>query len=129
MRKMLTPRFATKYFPTIVCLCGSTRFGDAFRKINLKDTLAGRIVLTVGCDFKSDDELELDAPMKRALDELHKRKIDISDEILILNVDGYIGESTRGEIEYAQSQGKRLRWLEPHLKPDPEFWDSANAVG
>jgi hypothetical protein len=58
---------------------------------------------------KSDDEL---AEIKRGLDELHLRKIDLADEILVLNVGGYIGDSTRREIEYAQSKGKRIRYLE-----------------
>jgi len=98
--------------PTIVCLCGSTRFMDAFRAANLRETLAGRIVLTVGCDTKSDDMLGLGESTKRMLDELHKRKIDLADEILVLNVGGYIGQSTRGEIDYAVANGKRVRWLE-----------------
>ena len=98
--------------PTIVCLCGSTRFSDAFRKANFNETLAGRIVLTIGCDFKSDDGLCLTEDDKRRLDELHKRKIDLADEVLILNVGGYIGESTKSELEYAISRGKRVRWWE-----------------
>ena len=97
--------------PRVVCLCGSTRFGDAFRAANLRETLAGRIVLTIGCDFKSDDALGLDAGDKERLDELHLRKIDLSDEVLILNVGGYIGDSTRRELEYAKAAGKRVRFL------------------
>ena len=98
--------------PTIVYLCGSTRFSDAFRKANLDETLAGRIVLTVGCDFKSDDALGLPADTKVRLDELHLRKIDFADEVLILNVGGYVGELTRRELEYAKVQNKRIRFLE-----------------
>jgi cell division protein FtsB len=49
---------------------------------------------------------------KIALDELHKRKIDLADEVLVLNVGGYIGESTRSEIEYARKLGKPVRYLE-----------------
>lgn len=101
--------------PTIVCLCGSTRFMDAFRSANLQETLAGRIVLSIGCDTKSDADLlalgELTKEAKAALDELHKRKIDLADEVLILNVDDYIGDSTRSELEYARAKGKRVRWL------------------
>ncbi len=83
--------------PTVVCLCGSTRFGDAFRRANLEETLAGRIVLTIGCDMRSDDEIfgkmtaEEQAHIKDALDELHLRKIDLADEILVLNIEGYTG--------------------------------------
>ncbi len=89
--------------PTIVCLCGSTRFGAAFR-----------------CDMCSDAELFADkseaelAEIKERLDELHLRKIDLSDEVLILNVGGYIGQSTSRELAYARRLGKRVRFLEPH---------------
>lgn len=105
--------------PVIVCLCGSTRFSQAFQDANFNETLAGRIVLTIGCDMKSDNELfnamsqsELDA-VKTRLDALHLAKIDLADEILVLNVDGYIGQSTRRELEYAQSIDKGIRYLEP----------------
>jgi hypothetical protein len=98
--------------PIIVCLCGSTRFGEAFQRASLQETLAGKIVLTIGCDFKSDDALRLMPEVKHRLDKLHLRKIDLADEILVLNVGGYIGESTRREIGYARQHGKRVRWLE-----------------
>ena len=98
--------------PTIICLCGSTRFYEEFRKANLKETLNGKIVLSIGCDFKSDDALNLTDKDKERLDELHKRKIDLADEVLILNKDGYIGESTRSEIEYAEKHNKKIMYLE-----------------
>lgn len=102
--------------PRIVCLCGSTRFMAAFQEANLRETLAGRIVLSVGAFVHSDSELlasgVLTEVKKRALDELHKRKIDLADEILVLNVGGYIGESTRSEIAYAEAHGKIVRYLE-----------------
>jgi hypothetical protein len=98
--------------PPIVCLCGSTRFYEAFRQANLRETLAGNIVLSIGCDFKSDDALGLTDMDKERLDELHKRKIDLADEILVLNVGGYIGSSTKSEIEYAIKNKKRVRYLE-----------------
>lgn len=110
--------------PIVVCLCGSTRFGKAFADANLSETLAGHIVLTIGCNMKTDAELfghlstdEL-TQIKTKLDELHKRKIDLADEILVLNVGGYIGDSTRSEIEYARNHGKRVRWLEAELTPE-----------
>jgi hypothetical protein len=106
--------------PPVVCLCGSTRFYEAFRAANLRLTLAGQIVLSIGCDFRSDDDLaalgdlaEDPAVTKQRLDELHKRKIDLADYVLVLNVGGYIGESTRGEISYATTAGKPVRYLEP----------------
>lgn len=102
--------------PRIVCLCGSTRFMGAFHVASLEETLAGNIVLSVGCNTKSDTDLlalgQLTEAKKAALDELHKRKIDLADEILVLNVGGYIGKSTRSEIEYAKKAGKGIRWLE-----------------
>lgn len=101
--------------PRIVCLCGSTRFIDAFRAANLRETIAGRIVLSIGCDTKSDTDLlalgELTEDAKAALDELHKRKIDLADEVLMLNVDDYVGSSTFGELGYARAKGKTVRWL------------------
>lgn len=103
-------------FPVMVCLCGSTRFSEAFHEANLRETLAGRIVLTIGCDFKSDADLALAGELtigdKQRLDQLHRRKIDLADEILVLNVGGYLGESTRAEIAYATRLGKRIRYLE-----------------
>lgn len=103
--------------PVIVCLCGSTRFMEAFQAANLSETLAGRIVLSVGCNTKSDADLqsfgELTVEKKAELDKLHKRKIDLADEIIVLNVKGYIGSSTRSEIEHAKRGGKTIRYLEP----------------
>jgi hypothetical protein len=102
--------------PIIVCLCGSTRFSQAFHEANLRETLAGKIVLSIGCDFKSDTDLLLAGKLtpedKQRLDELHLHKIDLADEVLILNVGGYVGESTANEAYYAASQGKHVRWLE-----------------
>jgi hypothetical protein len=107
-------------FPPVVCLCGSTRFHDEFRRANLRLTLAGEIVLSIGCDTKSDADLaataelgDSPAAVKARLDELHKRKIDLADYVLVLNVGGYVGESTRSEIAYATARGKPVRYLQP----------------
>lgn len=101
--------------PDIVCLCGSTRFGEAFQDANLRLTVAGQIVLSIGCDMNSDNELWSDpdaaARLKIELDELHKRKIDLADRVLVLNVGGYIGESTRSEIDYAEKIGRPVEYL------------------
>lgn len=111
--------FPEKEFPTIVCLCGSTRFWRAFQKAGLEETLAGKIVLSIGAASGTDDEHFGNLPreeydrIKNKLDWLHLRKIDLADEILVLNVGGYIGSSTRREIEYAKMYGKKIRWLEP----------------
>jgi hypothetical protein len=99
--------------PEIVVLCGSTRFGDAFAKANLDLTLAGKIVLSIGCVTSTDVGLGIDEATKARLDELHKRKIDLADRVLVLNVGGYIGESTYSEIVYAIAHGKPIEYLEP----------------
>lgn len=110
--------------PRIVCLCGSTRFMQAFQEANLRETIAGRIVLSVGCNTKSDADIMVAGGMtpaeKEALDALHKRKIDLADEILVLNVGGYIGSSTRSEIAHARATGKPIRWLEPVAAPSAD---------
>jgi len=103
--------------PEIVCLCGSGRFKEAFDKAEFNETLAGKIVLTIGCNTKDiarDVNWEFVKPM---LDKLHLRKIELADEVLILNVDGYIGKSTRNELEYAKRMKKTIRFLEP-IKDD-----------
>jgi len=97
--------------PVVVCLCGSTRFVEVFRYANQRETLAGKIVLAPGC-FQRDVVLEVLPGVKQQLDELHLRKIDLADEILVVNVGGYIGQSSRRESGYARRQCKRVRWLE-----------------
>jgi DNA-binding CsgD family transcriptional regulator len=105
--------------PTIVCLCGSTRFWREFQAASLRETLDGKIVLSIGAAAASDREhfghltLREYNRVKAQLDQLHLRKIDLADEVLILNKDGYIGESTRREMRYAILTGKRLCFLEP----------------
>jgi cell division protein FtsB len=90
---------------------------EAFQTANLQETIAGRIVLSIGCNTKSDADLQalgqLTDEAKAKLDELHKRKIDLADEIYVLNVGGYIGNSTRSEIEYAEAHHKMVRYLVP----------------
>lgn len=99
--------------PEVVVLCGSTRFSDMWAKVRYDLTLAGKIVLTIGCDTKSDDGLGITLEQKAMLDELHKRKIDMADRVLVLNVGGYIGASTRSEIKYAEWFEKPIDYLEP----------------
>ena len=94
--------------PRIVVLCGSVRFYEEFEKTNHRLTMAGKIVLSIGFDPNAKVEHE-----RTALDELHKRKIDLADEVHVLNVDGYIGESTRSEITYAEAAGKPITYLNP----------------
>lgn len=113
----------------IVCLCGSTKFWKTFQEQGLRETLAGRIVLSIGAARCSDDDDkkfggliavgEFDR-VKKELDELHLDKIDLADQVLVLNVGGYVGESTGNEVRHAIKRGKVIRWLEPDKIP-PEF--------
>jgi hypothetical protein len=97
----------------VVCLCGSSRFRDAYEKANRDLTLQGKIVLSIGM-FGHHEGLDMDGPVKKRLDELHLRKIDLADEVFVLNVGGYVGESTRHEIRYATEAGKPIRYLESY---------------
>lgn len=102
----------------IVTLCGSTRFKEEFLKAQKDLTLAGYIVLSVGLfghsgdaevwEGMSEDTL---TKTKEMLDDMHKRKIDLSDEIFVINPGGYIGTSTVSEIDYALRTGKTVRYL------------------
>ena len=98
--------------PKVVCLCGSTRFKDQFMKAQFEETMKGSIVLSVGFFHHSDKTYVLSDAEKIGLDALHKRKIDLADEILVINVDGYIGDSTRSEIQYARDTGKPVRYIQ-----------------
>lgn len=94
----------------VITLCGSTKFKKHFEYVNAILTLQGHIVLSVGV-FVHSDNLKISDDQKTGLDELHKRKIDLSDEVFVLDVDGYVGNSTQGEIEYARRRGKPVRFL------------------
>ena len=95
----------------VITLCGSTRFKDEFLEMQKKLTLDGNIVISVGLFGHSGDSEVWDENIKEMLDDMHKRKIDMADEIFVINVGGYIGSSTRSEIEYAQKNGKLVRYL------------------
>ena len=107
----------------VITLCGSTRFKDAFMDAQKRLTLEGNIVISVGLFGHSGDNEVWDgmdegtlSKTKEMLDDMHKRKIDMADEIFVINVGGYIGDSTRSEIEYAKSTGKTVRYLEETMK-------------
>jgi hypothetical protein len=95
----------------VITLCGSTKFKDEFLKIQKALTLDGNIVISVGLFGHAGDDEILDYGIKRMLDDMHKRKIDMADEIFVINVGGYIGSSTRSEIEYAKATNKPVRYL------------------
>ena len=96
----------------VITLCGSTKFKDDFLREQKRLTMQGNIVISVGMFGHSGDEEVNKAGIKEMLDDMHKRKIDMSDEIFVINVGGYIGDSTRSEIEYATEHGKKVRYLE-----------------
>ena len=95
----------------IITLCGSIKFKDEFMRVQEEFTLDGNIVLTPNF-FNNRKKEDIDEKTKQMLDEMHKQKIDMSDEIYIINVGGYIGESTKSEIKYAKERGKRISYLE-----------------
>ncbi len=108
-----------KSLPKIVCLCGSTRFIETFA------ILAWELERDNGCivlglhylpptypDVMPDHMAEAEGVAQK-MDDLHKRKIDLADEIFVVNVGGYIGDSTKSEIMYAIGAGKPVLWLEP----------------
>ena len=97
----------------VITLCGSTRFKDQFLEAQKRLTLEGNIVISIGLFGHSGDDEVWTEGTKEMLDDMHKRKIDMADEIYVINVGGYIGSSTRSEIEYAKSHGKGIRYLEP----------------
>jgi hypothetical protein len=97
----------------VITLCGSTKFKNEFIETQKRLSLEGNIVISVGLfGHSGDDEVWADG-VKEMLDDMHKRKIDMADGIYVINVGGYIGSSTRSEIEYAKSHGKTIEYLEP----------------
>lgn len=103
----------------VITLCGSTRFKDEFLAVQKELTLKGNIVISVGLFGHSGDSEVWEnmdegtlTKTKEMLDDMHKAKIDIADEIFVINVGGYIGDSTRSEIQYAKMNGKKVNYLE-----------------
>lgn len=95
----------------VITLCGSTKFKEQFIETQRRLTLEGNIVISVGMFGHADNEAMTDE-IKEMLDDMHFRKIDLADEVFVINVDGYVGYSTNREIEYAKSRGKVIRYLE-----------------
>lgn len=120
MDKIKEDQMSTVIRPKIICLCGSTRFYDEFQHQNFLWTMRGYIVLTVGfyphAEFNKKvhgEDVGVTVEEKVKLDELHKRKIDIADAIFVINIGGYIGTSTRSEIDYAIKKSKSIMSMEP----------------
>ena len=97
----------------VITLCGSTRFKEQFVEVQKRLTLEGNIVISVGLFGHSGDNEVWNEGTKVMLDRMHLAKIDLADEIFVINVDNYIGDSTRNEIAYAKSKGKRVNCLLP----------------
>ena len=97
----------------VITLCGSTRFKEDFERVNRELTLAGNIVISVGCFGHAGDIFTEE--QKTMLDDIHKRKIDMADAIYVINKDGYIGSSTKSEIQYALKTGKQIIFMEDDL--------------
>lgn len=115
LRKSLTVDTEGIYKPkhyNVVTLCGSTKFKDDFIKEQKRLTLEGNIVISVGMFGHSGDTEVWDGNVKEMLDDIHKRKIDMADEIFVINKGGYIGSSTKSEIEYAKLTGKKIVFME-----------------
>ena len=100
----------------VLTLCGRTKFKDEYIRIQKELTLQGNIVISVGLFGHTGDDEVWTEGTKEMLDDMHKRKIDMADEIFVINVGGYIGESTKSEIEYAIRNGKKVNYLEPVVK-------------
>jgi len=96
-------------FPEIVTLCGSTKFKEQFLEIQKKLSLEGKIVISVGLFGHADNESEA-WKNKETLDRVYLKKMDLADSIYVIDVGGYVGESTRREIEYAQSHNKKIKF-------------------
>lgn len=94
----------------IITLCGSIKFKSEFLKVQEELTLNGNIVFTPNFFNNMSNHIHLET--KKMLDEMHRQKIDMSDEIYVINLGGYIGESTKAEIEYAKIRNKKISYLE-----------------
>lgn len=95
----------------VITLCGSTKFKDDFLRVQKELTLQGNIVLSLGVFTQSDDE-KLSEEIIEMLSDMHRHKIDMADEIYVINKNNYIGRSTMSEIKYAEAQGKVINYME-----------------
>jgi len=120
--RKLFPENFKKDRPKVICLCGSTRFTREMLIKQWEFTKQGYIVLSwcaLPDDYYEGDEkahIGDQEGVKKLVDEVHKRKIDISDEVFVINIGGYIGDSTRSEIDYAIAHNKPVNYLEPLLE-------------
>ncbi|MNC34102.1 hypothetical protein D3C75_825190 [compost metagenome] len=101
----------------VITLCGSTKFKKEFEEVNARFTLEGNVVISVGV-FGHADGIALTEEQKMKLDLIHFEKIDMADEIFVINVGGYVGNSTSLEIAYAQSKRKPVHYFDPQSKKE-----------
>lgn len=97
----------------VITLCGSVKFKQEFEAVQRKLSLDGNIVISVGVFDPAMGNERLDEGTKKMLGDMHKKKIDMADEIFVINKGGYIGDSTKSEIEYAIKLNKKVNYMEP----------------
>ncbi|MET1249027.1 DnaA N-terminal domain-containing protein [Sporolactobacillus sp. STCC-11] len=113
----------------VITLSGSKKFKHQFERVNAFLTLQGNIVISLAF-FEQSDGFKLTQEQVELLGDLHLKKIDMSDELFVIDVDGYIGSQTRKEIEYAEKNGKRIRYYSSFAKNTDEhrqmeLWEQA----
>ncbi|MDP5275427.1 hypothetical protein [Chengkuizengella axinellae] len=101
----------------VITLCGSTKFKEQFREAEAFLTLEGNIVISLGF-FEKSEGIKITHEQEKLFKDMHFRKIDMSDEIFVIDLNGYKGESTKNEIEYAKSKGKDIRYYSKHKLPN-----------
>ncbi len=117
-------------FPEVVCLCGSSRFLAEMSIMKWQLEKGGRIALSMSIlpntypGVVPDHQAEREG-VKEVMDKLHLRKIDLADRVLVVDVDGYIGDSTRAEIDYATRTGKPVEYFSTNVegKGEPDETD------
>lgn len=111
-----------------ICLCGSTKNQASFEQAEKYFTLKGFIVYTVGM-FGHCDPIKLSESKKEMLDRMHKEKIDLSDFIVVVDDNNYVGSSTKSEISYAAKQGKEIQWWSTYQDSVEAFFEDAAVKG
>lgn len=98
----------------VITLCGSRRFVKEFEKVEKYLTLKGNVVLTP-VFYHQRNGLNVTQEEAQLLGKIHFKKIDLSDEIFVIDVESYIGESTKKEIAYAKQNNKRIRYYSKEI--------------
>ena len=93
----------------IITVCGSLKYQDEMMRIAEEKSLEGLCVLTPV--FPVIKDVKITEAQLASLKEAHRKRIELSDSVLIINPNNYIGESTKSEIEYAKKLGKELLYL------------------